>query len=257
MMEEVRYLSIKRLLARKTFASVGEIATYLEVSEATVRRDLAKMEETGDLKRVRGGARANRGQSGNGGFLSEPSFEQRTGQFLELKRGIAEKAVRLCGDGETIIIDGGSTTYRMTEFLKDRELTIITNSFAIAEALVRISKNTIILPGGIVYPESMLLLDHFTTEYYGNFSVDKVFMGVAGIDERGMTNTDTLLIQTERCMIERAREVYILADSSKFNRRGNLRLCGFDKVTAVITDAGIDKGAKKLLADFNVSYFTT
>ena len=241
MLEDERHISIKKLLVRKTFAGVREIAAYLSVSEATVRRDLSKMVKDGLLQRVRGGARILGDEKSSGPVLPEMPFEYRRGLFLEKKRRIAQEAVRLCGDGDTIIIDGGSTTFQMAEYLKARRMTIITNSFALAEVLVKTSANTLILPGGVLYPDSRLVLDHFHTDYYANFSADRVFMGVFGIDEQGMTNTDTLLIRTERNMIERAREVCILADSGKFKQRGNLRLCGFDKVTALITDSGLDE----------------
>ena len=252
MLEEERRLAILRLLSKRMYASVGEIAGTLGVSEATVRRDLAKMDGVGELTRLRGGAKTNKESESAFSSLPEPPFTLRAGEFSECKRRIAEFGVSLCEDGETIIIDGGSTTFSMAEFLKPKHLIILTNSFAIAEVLIKQSRNTVILPGGVVYPESMLLLDHFNADYYANFSADKVFMSVAGIDEQGLTNTDALLIETERSMINRGREVYILADSGKFTRRGNLRLCGFDKVTAVITDSAVDKRYRELLAEHNV-----
>jgi len=205
------------------------------------------MEKNGDLSRIRGGAMANPGAFARVSVLPEEPFSSRSGQSAESKRRIAEKAARFCADGETIIIDGGTTTYCMAAFLTDRRMTIITNSFAVTEVLVKKSRNTVILSGGIVYPESMILLDPFAEDFYANFSADKLFMGAAGIDEQGITNTDARLIRFERSMIERSREVYILADSSKFSRRGNLRLCGFGKITAVITDAAMREEHKQLL----------
>ena len=175
------------------------------------------------------------------------SFERRRGVLLEKKRAIARRAVSLCEDGETVFIDGGSTTFQMSEFLRATRLQIITNSFAMARALVGLSENTVVLAGGIIYPDSQLILDPFQEESFRNYYAAKVFMGVYGIDEMGATNTDPLLIRTERAMIDHGRELIILADSSKFNRRGSLMLCGFESIRTVITDGGIGEEQRRML----------
>ncbi len=169
----------------------------------------------------------------------ELPLEYRKGVMLDAKRRIAQAAAALCTDGETVIIDGGSTTFQMTDFLASRKLTAITNSFAIEESLVHRSLCTVILNGGIVYPESQLILDPFAVEMFSNYTASKAFMGVFGIDETGATNTESLLITTERAMIGRAKELVILADSSKFGRRGSLFLCDFEKIGTIITDDGV------------------
>jgi DeoR family ulaG and ulaABCDEF operon transcriptional repressor len=235
------------LLRQAGFASVSDITALVSCSEATVRRDLINMQAAGKLHRVRGGAElATAGEIDRAQAMQLP-FEYRKGILLEKKRLIARRAASLCRDGETVIIDGGSTTFQMVEFLRETRLKIITNSFAIAEALVKHSQNTVILDGGIVYPDSQLILDPFQEEGFRNYSPTKVFMGVYGIDEQGATNTDMLLIKTERAMIERSKELIILADSSKFNRRGNLFLCGFDKIHTIITDSGTTQQQREMV----------
>jgi len=247
MLEPERHELILRILLQGRFASVSEIADLVHCSEATVRRDLAKLEAAGKLHRVHGGAELAK----TVGDISEPTaqlpFEYRKGILLEKKRLIARKAASLCTDDDTVIIDGGSTTFQMVEFLRETRLKIITNSFAIAEVLLKHSQNTVILNGGIVYPDSQLILDPFQEEGFRNYSATKVFMGVYGIDELGAANTDMLLIKTERAMIERGKELIILADSSKFNRRGNLLLCGFDKISTIITDRGISEQQREMM----------
>jgi len=212
-----------------------------------VRRDLAKLETAGKLRRIRGGAELAEAPADSVEPTAQLPFEYRKGILLEKKRLIAHKAASLCSDGETVIIDGGSTTFQMVEFLREARLKIITNSFAIAEVLIKHSQNTVILNGGIVYPDSQLILDPFQEEGFRNYSATKVFMGVYGIDELGATNTDMLLIKTERAMIERGRELIVLADSSKFNRRGNLMLCGFEKIGTIITDRGISEKQREMV----------
>ena len=263
MLRRERHALILRLLRQGRFAAVRDIAAVAQSSEATVRRDLAELEGRGLLRRVRGGAELAdpagslgpaepSGPRGEGAAARELPFEHRRGLLLENKRAIARRAVSLCEDGETVLIDGGSTTYQMTEFLRAARLQIITNSFAIAQALVGTSANTIVLSGGIIYPDSQLILDPFQDEAFRNYYAAKVFMGVYGIDEMGATNTDLLLIKTERAMIDHSRDLIILADSSKFNRRGALMLCGFERIRTLITDSGISEEQRRMVCSRGV-----
>jgi len=238
---------ILRMLRQSRFAPVGRIATLASSSEATVRRDLQRLERAGYVRRVRGGAEISP-ETAMGGIRAELPFDERTAILAEAKRKIARAAVDLCSDGETVMIDGGSTTFPMAEFLLPSHLQVITNSFAIAQALVGRFVGTVILSGGTVHPESQLVLDPFAEEAFLNYSASKLFMGVYGLDETGATNTDMLLIRMERAMIERARQLVILADSSKFERRGGLFLCGFEKIHTIITDSGVSRTAREMVA---------
>ncbi|HVO40688.1 MAG TPA: DeoR/GlpR family DNA-binding transcription regulator [Spirochaetia bacterium] len=242
---------VLRVLRRGRWASVAEICEATRSSEATVRRDLALLSDAGLIRRVRGGAELS-DEGAAASAIAELPLEDRKGILAEKKRAIAKAAAALCEDGETIIIDGGSTTYHMVEFLRDRPIRLITNSFAIAAALVPGSRCTLILNGGIVNMESQLVLDPFGGDVFGNYSASKLFMGVYGIDDTGATNTDSLLIKTERAMIERAKDLVVLADSSKLDRRGSLFLCGFDRIKVIITDSGISQEHRDMLGSRGV-----
>jgi DeoR family ulaG and ulaABCDEF operon transcriptional repressor len=235
---------ILRLLRQDRFATVSELAGLAEASEATVRRDLDRLERTGQLVRVRGGAELAAGAEEG---TAQLPFESRIGLMGETKRRIAHLAASLCSEQDTVIIDGGSTTYHMAEFLLPMKLQILTNSFALAQALVGRSTNTVILSGGVVHADSQLVLDPFQEDPFRYYVAAKVFMGVYGIDEMGATNTEVQLIHAERAMIERAKELIILADSSKFGRRGSLFLCGFERIHTVISDAGVSEDQRRLL----------
>ena len=243
---------ILRILRRGRFAAVSDISQAARSSPATIRRDLARLEEAGLIQRIRGGAEiaARSGAGARDG--AELPLEHRKGVLGEKKRLIARAAADMCEDGETIMIDGGSTTFPMAEFLKERELRIITNSFAIAAALVPRSRCTLILGGGVVSMDSQLVLDPFGGDVFANYSASRLFMGAFGIDETGATNNDSLLIKTERAMIERARQLVVLADSTKFGRRGSLFLCGWDKIKVIITDDGIPEGQREMIASRGV-----
>ncbi len=247
MLDRERQAAIQRILAADGFASIHDIAETVKTSLATVRRDLAKMEEQGIIRRVRGGAELLKQEGEKTPFAGELPFEYRKGLMSEKKRLIAKKAASLCEEGETIIIDGGSTTFHMAEYLRSARLQIITNSFAMAEFLIRNSDNKVIIPGGMVYPESQLILDPFEHSVLKNYYASKAFMGVGGIDELGATNTNMLIIRMEREMIEHSKQVIILADSSKFSKRGTLMLCGFERISMIITDQGIPEESRVML----------
>ena len=251
-LDRERQETILHLVKQNTYVSIHEILKLIDVSEATVRRDLDRLESGGYIRRVRGGAEASESLKAETLLSKELPFQYRKGIMLEKKRLIAKAAAALCSDGETIIIDGGSTTYQMVEFLCALQLKIITNSFAIAEYLIKNSKNSIYLPGGIIYPESQLILDPFNENTYRNFNASKVFMGVGGIGPKGATNKAINLIRIEQMMISHAERLIILADSSKFDTAGDLILCGFDRIDTIITDSGISPEARKLAESHGV-----
>lgn len=257
MLESERRHLILSLLRQYQFLTIHDLAARLHASLATVRRDLTKLADEKLIVRVRGGAQlASQTAALPGSAPAEVPFDRRKEMQLERKRRIAQKAVSMCRDGQTIIIDGGTTTYHMAEFLLPRRLDILTNSFAIAELLVGKSPSRVVVARGEVFGDSKLILDPFESDVFRDYSASIVFMGVNGIGPHGLTNTDSALIRIERAMIERADKLVILADSSKFNRGGNLVLCGFDRVHAIITDAEVSEEAREMVTGAGVELVT-
>ena len=146
----------------------------------------------------------------------------------------------LCEDGESIIINGGTTTFQMVFPLATRRLQILTNSFPIAEHLLRQSKNTILLPGGTIYREQNIVLSPFENDVTRNFYARRMFMGAQGLGAHGLMEADPLLIQAEQKMLNQADELVVLIDATKFERRSSLILCALDRIATVITDDRID-----------------
>ena len=247
---------VLRLLRQDGVAPIADIRRLSGASEATVRRDLARLAGEGAIERVRGGAVARRGGDGPASTVPalavELPLEERSGIAAEKKRRIARRAAELCADGDTIMVDGGSTTLQLAPFLRGLRLRVITNSLALAEDLSHGSACTVILCGGVVQPASRLILDPFREDPFSDYSASLALMGVFGIDEGGATNTDELLIRTERAMIARARRLVVLADSRKFGLRGSLHLCGFDRISTVVTDDGVPEAWRALLAERGV-----
>ncbi len=234
MHEKERHRLIVSAVQEKPVVTVQELVDLTESSEATIRRDIAALHVQKRLRRVRGGAEA----------LSPPQFIGLAGRPFSVnetlhsaqKRAIARAAVALCSEGESIIINGGTTTFQMVHFLASRRMTVFTNSFPIAEHLLKHSKNTVMLSGGTIYREQNIILSPFENDVSRNFYARRMFMGAQGVSPIGVMESDPLVIQAEQKLIDQAEELVLLVDSSKFARRSSLILCPLERVSTVITD---------------------
>ena len=245
MHEKERHRVILAAVQDKPVVTVPEMVNLTGASEATIRRDISALHHEKRLRRVRGGAEANSPPQIIG--LSGRPFSVNETLHAPRKRAIAREAVELCKDGEPIIINGGTTTFQMVHFLTARRLPIFTNSFPIAEHLLKHSKNTVMLSGGTIYREQNIILSPFENDVTRNFYARRMFMGAQGLGPLGLMESDPLLIQAEQKLIDQAEELILLIDSSKFQQRSSLILCPLKRIATVITDDGItDKDAKML-----------
>ena len=252
MVNHKRRKGLLKLLAEHSVASVDQLVDWLNSSPATVRRDIAWLAERNLLTRTRGGAESLPQKKQRTFALSGETFQNNLDRCAAQKRAIARHACGLCTDGDTIIINGGTTTYRMVEFLVDKRLKILTNSFLMAERLLMSSENEIILPGGKVYREQNVILSPFDNDISQHHYAGKMFMGVYGLSMLGLMEADPLLIQAEKRLISQAEELIVLADSSKFARKAGLILCGLNRVSCVITDTGASDAAVQMLEQSGV-----
>lgn len=245
MHESERHRIILSAVQEKPVVTVQEMVELTESSEATIRRDIATLHVQKKLRRVRGGAES----------ISPPQFVGLAGRTFSVnetintaqKRAIALKAAELCEDGDPIIINGGTTTFQMVHPLASRRLQVFTNSFPIAEHLLKHSKNTVVVSGGVIYREQNIILSPFDNDVTRNFYAKRMFMGAQGLGPLGLMEADPLLIQAEQKLINQADELIVLADSSKFKKRSSLILCPLDRITKIITDDGIDDKSASIL----------
>ena len=247
MHERERHRVILSAVQSRPVATVQELVELTETSEATIRRDIAALHVQGRLRRVRGGAEALTPPT-QGGLIGRP-FSVNETINIGLKRAIAREAVALCEEGDSIIINGGTTTYQMVFHLVNRRCQVFTNSFPIASHLLAHSKNSVIVPGGTIYREQNIILSPFESDVTRHFYARRMFMGAQGIGPHGLTEADPLLIQAEQKLLNQAEELVILADSSKFRQRSSLILCRLDRIHTVITDRGIRDEERQMLED--------
>ena len=247
MHESERHRIILSAVQDRPVVTVADLCGLTGASEATIRRDISTLHVQKKVRRVRGGVEA----------IAPPQFVGLAGRTFAVnetmrsreKQAIARAAVDLCEDGDPIIINGGTTTFQMVHPLATRRCQIFTNSFPIAEHLLKHSKNTIMLSGGAIYREQNIILSPFDNDVTRNFYARRMFMGAQGIGPLGPMEADPLLIQAEQKLIGQADELVLLVDSSKFAQRSSLVLCPLGRIDTVITDEGIpDKAAAMLEA---------
>ncbi|WBS05563.1 DeoR/GlpR family DNA-binding transcription regulator [Pseudoduganella sp. SL102] len=245
-----RHKHLLRLLAEHGAAPISRLAGWLGVSAATVRRDIRLLDTAGQLRRTHGGARrvdAGTPQPALTPGAPGSSFTDTARANAGSKRAIARRAAALCADGDTLLIGGGTTTFQLAAFLAGRPMRILTNSFAIARELLASGSDDVIITGGKVYPAQGIILSPFDTEAVQYCYADRLFMGAHCLSALGAMEADALLIQAGRRLIHQARDVVVLADASKFDRRGGMFLCALDRIARVITDtAAPDAGVQML-----------
>jgi len=251
MHERERQKLILNAVQERPVVTVAELVEMTGTSEATIRRDISALHLQGRLRRVRGGAEALHPPQFVG--LAGRPFKVAEADNIERKRVIAQAAVERCEDGDSIIINGGTTTFQMVHFLANRRLQVLTNSFPIAENLIKHTRNTVMVPGGAVYREQGVILSPFDNDVTRNFFARRMFMGAQGIGRLGVMERDPLLIQAEQKLIDQAEELVVLVDSSKFAQRSSLILCRLDRVDVIITDDGIGEETAAMLDDAGVS----
>ncbi len=251
MHEKDRHRIILSAVQDRALASVVDLCALTGASEATIRRDINGLDAQGRLRRVRGGAEA----------ISAPSFVGLAGRPFSVnetmniaqKQAIASAAVELCTDGEPIIINGGTTTFQMVHPLATLRCQVFTNSFPIAEHLLKNSRNTVMVSGGVLYREQNIILSPFDNDVTRNFYAKRMFMGAAGIGPLGLMEQDPLLVQAEQKLIGQADELIVLVDSSKFANRSSLVLCPLERIDTIITDEGIEDRAAAMLEAADVT----
>lgn len=247
-------------LQRTGFVSYRDLEASLDVSPATIRRDLSRMEEQGLLHRVHGGARSNkdpRTQSGSAMSLRGTPFEKSVALNLAAKCAIGKAAAQLCKPGEGLIIDGGSTTYQMCPHLAGLGLQVLTNSLYIVNALLKQDGTTLLVPSGTIFREQNIILAPGGEDSMPRFHASKVFMGAASVGAQGVMQTDAVLVASQRRFIERANSVVLLVDSQKFVSSSGAIVCSLEEVDTIVTDDGIGADSLALLKSKGIEVIVT
>lgn len=237
MHERERHRMILSAVQVRTVATVQQFAELTGASEATIRRDISALASLRKLRKVRGGAEAL--SAPMPGTLAGDDFVAARSRNGEQKRAIAREAARLCEDGDAAILNGGSTTFEMVHHLTGLRLSVLTNSFPIADHLLRHSQCSVLLPAGTVYRKQGLILSPFEADGIAHFRARRMFMGAQGISGVGIAEADPLIVQSEQRLMRQADELVLLVDSSKFANRSSFVIAPLERADVLITDEGI------------------
>jgi len=235
MLAEERRNRLLEMVRVKRFASLGELCDQLQVSESTVRRDLEHLEEQGTARRIHGGVL----YAGRSPGL--PHFEMRQPVGEDTKRAIAVEAVRLIDDGDTVMLDGGSTTYEVARLLVGRPVSIVTTSLPVANLFASHSGSDLVLIGGNICPRTGVSQGPYAEKMLDMVRVRKTILSVAGINDEGCFNNNLMLVETEQAMMRAADEVIVVADSSKFGRQSLAHVCPLEAIHHLVVDSGMVK----------------
>ena len=241
------------LEAISTDGSVGvsELAGRLEVSAATIRRDLVLLEDQRLLSRTHGGAVAH-------GVVYELPLRYKAGRRQEEKRRIAAAVASRLDDGLSVGLTGGTTCTEVARAIIDRErLTVVTNALNIAGELAVRPNLRLVVTGGVARPESYELVGPMADGALQTLNLDVACIGVDGIDaDAGCTTHHEVEARTDLALIERARRVIVAADSSKIGVRAFARICPIDRVHELVTDRAADPEALRAIREAGVSVET-
>jgi DeoR family fructose operon transcriptional repressor len=229
-----RQLRIRQMFETRDFLDLETLCRELDASESSVRRDLDILEEEKVLHRVYGGAVSLQAPPARA-FDYAVERVRLSGE----KDRIARFAAGLIEDGQTVILDGGSTVAAIASELSSKSLHIVTNSLPIAESLESLRNIELTLTGGYLDPRLRVMLGPFCEQMLGNIHADAVIMGIGSITEAGFSNNNTLVVGSEQKMIEIASKVIIVADHTKFGRGGMIPVAPLSAADVVISDTAL------------------
>jgi DeoR/GlpR family transcriptional regulator of sugar metabolism len=237
LLSEPRRRRILDWIQEEGSARVRELAVAFQVSEATIRQDLERLELEGQITREHGGAFLNTvpAQVGTMTLHHQENMEQ--------KRRIGSMAADLVKDGETIILDAGTTTTEIAlRLVNRRNLTVITNALNIAIILGAVPGNAVHMPGGQFKAPTLSLSGDKSVEYFRNIFAAKLFLATAGVAiDAGLTYPSFADLQLKEAMIKAASRVYLVADSTKINKSSFTRLGSLEMIHSFVTDSGISE----------------
>jgi DeoR/GlpR family transcriptional regulator of sugar metabolism len=247
---EERLDRILAMLQDRGRVSVAELSQQFEVSAVTIRHDLTTLEQRGFLVRTHGGAmlKPNAG-------TDLPAFALRKELHLAEKQRIGQAAADLVGDGESIVLDASTTAWQIARHLKARkELTVVTNGLFIALEFVESPGVTVVMPGGSLRPASASLVGDQGACILERYHVQKGFFGAGGFTlEEGLTDTDQYEVELKRRMVERAKEVIAVVDSSKWGQVTFAPLVSVDQLQRVITDTSAPRAMVAALRERGIT----
>ena len=250
MLREHRWQKIEQELGRQPFLEIRDLAKLLEVSDATVRRDLEQLDKYGRLKRTRGGATiSSNGSAPESDETLDKStltmelehvatFSQRANMHAAAKEKIGRAVNELVQDRQNLLIAGGSTPYAAAKYLRHRRISVATNSLPTAALLGETLGVDVLVTGGMVYPKHDILIGPQLKQTLQSVrAADWLLLGCSGADAEGFYDSNHLEVEAQKELMARANHVVLLIDSSKFARRDMILVAPWNEIDVLVTEA--------------------
>jgi len=250
MLPNQRREKILELIREDGHAKVQDLARIFKVTEVTIRQDLEKLESEGLVEREHGGAIL----SNIGSNVKDITLQNQSN--MPAKIAIARKAIEFINDGDTIILDSGSTTTEIAKLITGyKNLTVITNAINIALILGANSGINLMVTGGEFKPPTLSLTGQKSADFFNNINADKVFLATAGLSlKAGLTYPSISDLCVKRAMIDVSDKVYVVADSTKIGLKSFASLGALALIDHLITDSQVTKENIKMLQEHEVDY---
>lgn len=227
------------------YVDAKTLSAELGVDTSTIRRDLDALAREGKVERTHGGARPVEGAG------HEVPYALKKDVRRDEKTAIAAVAAAMVSDGDSVVLDSGSTTYEVAVALRHKTaLTVLTNDLRIAKYVATFPDVRLLVSGGELLGSVYTLVGEHAVQFLSDYSADWAFLGADAVHPTaGITNTNTLEIPIKRAMIRSAAKTIVVTDHSKFDERALARVAGLDEVTAIITDDGLDEDRRTAYGD--------
>ncbi|SMC76100.1 DeoR/GlpR family DNA-binding transcription regulator [Rhizobium sp. RU36D] len=225
-----RQREILRVLEHEGTVALSTLARKLDVSLETIRRDIKPLADSGSLIKMHGAI-------GLASTIGEAPFERRMRENSEAKRAIAAAVAATIRDGDSIMMDTGTTTsFLARELIGHRRLTVVTNSSDIARTLATLNDNKVYMAGGELRSDNGAAFGSTAIDFINRFSVTHAIISTGAVNAQGMMDYDLEEAEFARTVLMRGRRTLVVTDHSKFGREGLVRVCGFDAITELATD---------------------
>lgn len=246
MRQAERILKVQELFGKEEFVNFEELCQKFNASKSSIRRDLIELEAKGVLRRVHGGAISLQTRD------EVLDYNKLSISFHDEKMRIGKKAASLVNNGETVILGGGSSVAEVAKNLTERPIQVVTNSVPVAQVFWESKQVEVTLTGGYLYPRLGVQLGPICERMLHSVSADILIMGIMGVTKAGLSDSNSLIVESIRAMIQCARRVVIVADRSKFGRDAMIHVADLKDVDQIVTDNGLDQDTHQMLKDNGV-----
>ena len=257
-MKESRINQIEDLVRKNKSVSIDDICNWFNISTSTARRDFDILEKRGIVEKVYGGLRLKSPEKNN---LSAPfhtqillsPYQERSSKNSEEKEKIGKLASGLVNENDVIFIDSGSTCYQLASNLADTPCTVITNSYLVLEALMPYANIQLITLPGTLNRKTLSFTGSEVIQGISSMNITKAFMASTGISvDGGVTNAESSEYHIKRRVCEKSREIYLLADHTKFNRSSLYTYCSLNQIYCLVTDSKPDEKTEAFLSSHGI-----